>query len=105
MKKKSKVSILVLVFLLITVFYPLVEMLLRVEWSNFGILVTSKAFKEALTNSLFVTSISTIISIIIAYLLAYTLNRTNIKHRAVLKVLLTIPMLIPSISHGLGLIN
>lgn len=37
MKKKSKVSILVLVFLLITVFYPLVEMLLRVEWSNFGI--------------------------------------------------------------------
>lgn len=94
MKRKSKVSILVLVFLLITVFYPLVEMLLRVEWSNFGILVTSKAFKEALTNSLFVTSISTIISIIIAYLLAYTLNRTNIKHRAVLKVLLTIPMLI-----------
>ena len=38
-------------------------------------------------------------------MLAYTLNRTNIKHRAVLKVLLTVPMLIPSISHGLGLIN
>ena len=105
MKKKSKVSILVLIFFLITVFYPLVGMLLRVEWSNFGSLITSKAFKEALTNSLFVTIISTIISIMIAYLLAYTLNRTNIKHRAVLKVLLTIPMLIPSISHGLGLIN
>lgn len=105
MKKKSKVSILILMFLLITVLYPLVIMLLKVEWSNFGNLIASKAFKEALTNSLFVTSISTIISIIIAYLLAYTLNRTNIKHRAVLKVLLTIPMLIPSISHGLGLIN
>lgn len=105
MKKKSKVSILVLIFFLITVFYPLIGMLLRVEWSNFGSLITSKAFKEALTNSLFVTFISTIISIMIAYLLAYTLNRTNIKHRAVLKVLLTIPMLIPSISHGLGLIN
>ena len=105
MKKKSKVSILVLIFLLITVFYPLVEMLLRVEWSDFGNLISSRSFKEALSNSLFVTSISTIISILIAYLLAYTLNRTNIKHRAVLKVLLTIPMLIPSISHGLGLIN
>ena len=105
MKKKSKVSILVLIFLLITVFYPLVEMLLRVEWSDFGNLIASRSFKEALSNSLFVTSISTIISILIAYLLAYTLNRTNIKHRAVLKVLLTIPMLIPSISHGLGLIN
>lgn len=105
MKKKSKVSILVLIFLLITVFYPLVVMLLRVEWSDFGNLIASKSFKEALTNSLFVTSISTIISIMIAYLLAYTLNRTNIKHKVVLKVLLTIPMLIPSISHGLGLIN
>lgn len=105
MKKKSKLSILIFVFLLITVFYPLVEMLIRVEWANFGSLVSSKGFKEALSNSLVVTSISTIISIVVAYLLAFTLNRTNIKHRAVLKLLLTLPMLIPSISHGLGLIN
>ena len=69
MKKKSKVSILVLIFLLITVFYPLVEMLLKVEWSDFGNLIASRSFKEALSNSLFVTSISTIISILIAYLL------------------------------------
>ena len=47
MKKKSKVSILVLIFLLITVFYPLVEMLLRVEWSDFGNLISSRSFKEA----------------------------------------------------------
>ncbi len=105
MKNKNKVSILVLIFLLVTIFYPLVVMLLRVQWSDFSTLISSPSFKEALTNSLLVTSISTIISIIIAYLLAYALNRTNIKHRAVLKILLTIPMLIPSISHGLGLIN
>ena len=105
MKKRSKLSIIILIFLLVTVLYPLLEMLIRVEWSDFGRLVSSSAFKEALTNSLLVTSISTIISIVIAYLLAFTLNRTNIKHRAVLKVLLTLPMLIPSISHGLGLIN
>ena len=105
MKKRSKLSIIILIFLLVTVLYPLLEMLIRVEWSDFGRLVSSSAFKEALTNSLLVTSISTIISIVIAYLLAFTLNRTNIKHRAVLKVLLTLPMLIPSISHGLELIN
>lgn len=105
MKKKSKISILIFIFLLTTVFYPLLEMLIRVQWSDFSSLVSSLSFKEALTNSLLVTSISTIISILIAYLLAFTLNRTNIKHRAVLKLLLTLPMLIPSISHGLGLIN
>lgn len=105
MKKKSKLSIFILLFFLISVFYPLFEMLIRVEWSSFGTLVSSLAFKESLFNSLFVTTIATIISVTIAYLLAFTLNRTNIKHRALLKVLLTLPMLIPSISHGLGLIN
>lgn len=105
MRKTSKTKILIIIFLILSVLYPLIEMLLRVEWSDFGKLVTSKNFIESLTNSLFVTTISTIISISIAYLLAFTINRTNIKHRAVLKVLLTLPMLIPSISHGLGLIN
>lgn len=105
MKKKNKVSILIFIFLLVTVVYPLLMMLIRVDWSSFNSLITSNSFKEALSNSLFVTVVSTIISIVIAYILAFTLNRTNIKHRAVLKLLLTVPMLIPSISHGLGLIN
>ncbi len=105
MKRKSGTKIFILLFLAITVIYPLAEMLFLVEWNNFGSLVTSKNFLESLTNSIFVTAIATVISIIIAYLLAFTLNRTNIKYRAILKVLLTLPMLIPSISHGLGLIN
>jgi len=105
MQKKSKFSYLILLFLLVAVFYPLLTMLLKVEWSTFPELLASVAFKNAFNNSLLVTTIATIISIIIAYLLAYTLNRTNIEHRAILKVFLTLPMLIPSISHGLGLIN
>ncbi len=103
--KRSKISLLVLIFLLISVFYPLMQMLAKVDWSNFSDLISSNAFKEAFSDSLLVTSISTIISVIIAYLLAYSLNRTNIKHKAVLRLLLVVPMLIPSISHGLGLIN
>lgn len=105
MKKRSKLSLVILLFLLISVFYPLLEMLIRVDWSTFGDLISSVAFKESFFNSLFVTCIATVVSVTIAYILAFTLNRTNIKHRALLKVLLTLPMLIPSISHGLGLIN
>ena len=105
MKKGNKLSILILLFFIISVFYPLLEMLIRVEWSSFSSLISSNAFKESLLNSSVVTTISTIISVLIAYVLAFTLNRTNIKHRALLKVMLTLPMLIPSISHGLGLIN
>lgn len=104
-KKISSLSIFIFLFLVISVFYPLLEMLFRVEWSEFSTLIKSKSFTSSLVNSLTVTTISTIISILIAYLLAFTLNRTNIKHREVLKLLLTVPMLLPSISHGLGLIN
>ena len=105
MKKKNRLSIFIFLFLLISIFYPLLVMLLKVKWSTFPELLSSIAFKTAFSNSLIVTSIATIISVFIAYMLAYTLNRTNIAHRAILKVLLTLPMLIPSISHGLGLIN
>lgn len=105
MKKVNKISIFIFAFLIISLFYPLIQMLIRVEWSEFTTILTSSAFVEALKNSLFVTIISTIISITLAYMLAYAINRTNIKHRIVLKILLTLPMLVPSISHGLGLIN
>ena len=105
MKKRSKLSIFILMFLMVFVFYPLIMMLVRVRWSEFGTLITSSSFKESLSNSLFVTSIATILSVGIAYILAFALNRTNIRHRELLKLCLTIPMLIPSISHGLGLIN
>ena len=105
MKKISKLSIFIFVFLIVSVLYPLILMLSKVDWDNFGLLVSSSAFKSSLFNSLNVTIISTIFSVSIAYMLSYCLNRSNIKHRAILKTLLTLPMLIPSISHGLGLIN
>ena len=103
--KKKPYSIFIFLFLLVAIIYPLVVMLLGVDWERFPDLLASDAFKNAFSNSVTVTSISTLLSVIIAYILAYTLNRTNIRHRAILKVALTLPMLIPSISQGLGLIN
>lgn len=105
MKKKYGLKIFIFTFLAITVIYPIFMMLLNIDLSNFSNLISSPSFKEALGNSIYITLISTFVSLVIAYLLAYALNRTNIKRRAVLKLFITIPMLIPSISHGLGLIN
>ena len=106
MKKKfGKLNVFLLIFLGITVLYPLLMMIGHINVADIGKLVGSVGFQEALKNSLFVGVIATLISVIVAYLLAYSINRTNIKHRAVLKLCITVPMLIPSISHGLGLIN
>lgn len=105
MQKNKKITILILIFLLTGLFFPLLQMLINVNWSEFINVLSSVSFRKAFFNSLFVTSIATIFSILLAYMLAYSLNRTNIKHKEILKILITIPMLIPSISHGLGLIN
>ncbi len=107
MARRSKLNIFIFIFLLISVVFPLINMVLQIDFSNnsFQNLIISGAFKEAMFNSLFVTIIGTVISVLLAFFVSFTLNRTNIKHRAVLKLLITLPMLIPSISHGLGLIN
>jgi len=92
MKKSRKLNIFILLFLVITVFYPLFLMLLKVDWSSFATLINSISFKEALSNSLIVTLIATILSVLLAYLLAYALNRTNIKHKEVLTCLQYYPL-------------
>lgn len=103
--KINKTEILVSLFLIVSVLIPISKLFIYVKWETLGKLVTSNAFKNALNNSLIVTSISTILSIIIAYVIAYTLNRVDIKFKKFFKLVFVFPMLIPSVSHGLGLIN
>lgn len=105
MKNRSKLTIFIFLFLLVALFLPLLQMILQVDWREAPKLFISSSFQEALKNSLFITTISTALSISIAYILAYGINRTNIKHKSFLILLITLPMLIPSISHGLGLLT
>lgn len=106
-KKGFKLSIytFICLFLIVSILYPIISVLVNVEWSNFKELVQSDLFKESLVNSVIVSLIGMVISISIAYILAYIINRSNIKYKKLISILLTLPMLIPSISHGIGLIN
>lgn len=99
------IRILIFTFFIISFVFPVMNLILKTNFNNFSTVVNSIQFKQAFSNSLLVTLVATILSIFIAYLLAYAINRTNIKHKALLTVLYVIPMLIPSISHGMGLIN
>lgn len=92
-------------FLFVSVIFPIVSVLINVEWSNFDDLISSELFKTSFHNSVIVSSVGTIISVVIAYALAFAINRTHIKGKRVLTILFTLPMLIPSISHGIGIIN
>ncbi len=92
-----------MLILTVVVVVPLVRMMTGLRGTDFAAVFTGHNFKAALINSLLYTSASTVLSVGIAYLLAICTVRVNIKCKRLFSVLLTLPMLIPSISHGTGL--
>lgn len=83
---------------------PLIRMMTGLRGADFQAVLESPHFLSALSNSLVYTLAATIISVGVAYLLAICTVRVDIKCKQLFSLLLTLPMLIPSISHGTGLI-
>ena len=93
-----------LVYLLITVLLPIVILFSQIRGEHIKSVFTASQFLPMLKNSILTTVIATVISVLLAFSLAYTINRSNVKFKNVWMMLFTIPMLIPSISHGMGLV-
>lgn len=96
--------ILLFVFWLVAIILPLVRMLSAMTSVDILAVVSARKFSKALRQSLIVSLTATAISVSLAGLLSWAVARTNIRHKAIINTLLTLPMLIPSISHGMGLI-
>ena len=92
------------VILLIMIVLPIVRMIIYVDSATFRNVFHNDQFFTALWHSLLSTVVATVISIALAYALAWAIARTNIKCKYLFTILITLPMLIPSISHGMGLI-
>lgn len=97
-------KVLLATFFVVVVILPLVTMMTYLFRTDAGGIIASAQFVRALNNSLVSTLTATIISVALAYVLALCITRTQIRHKTIFTVLLTLPMLIPSVSHGMGLI-
>lgn len=95
---------LVSLYLLGTVVLPLAALFLAMDPGDLRSTFSSPQLLPMLDNSLMCGICSTAVSILLSFCLAYFLNRSNIRGKSVFVVLFTIPMLIPSISHGTGLV-
>lgn len=107
MKRLQKINfskVLVFLFLSIFVILPLFKLVIGIRLSDIKQIMQAPQFASMITNSVVTTSIATVLSVGLAYLMALAINRTNMKYKSVFTVLFTVPMLIPSISHGLGLV-
>jgi iron(III) transport system permease protein len=91
-------------FFFIAVLIPIVNLgvgLLRPgAFQMFG----TAAFTSALVNSVVSSLLGTLFSLVLALVAALSLTRTRTKIREAWVIALTLPMLIPSIAHGMGLI-
>ncbi len=86
------------------VFLPLIRMFSHMDSDSIHRVVNSPVFFQAVTNSLVSSVISTVITVVLAFFLAICIQRTKIRFKGIFGVIFTLPMLIPSISSGMGLV-
>jgi iron(III) transport system permease protein len=91
-------------FLVVAVVFPLGAMLRHMASADMAGILRSPLFRQALLHSMAAAAAATLISIAIAYVFALCTVRTAMRFREIFSVFVTLPMLIPSISHGMGLV-
>ncbi|MBR2319340.1 MAG: ABC transporter permease subunit [Clostridia bacterium] len=101
--KSNYLKILLSVFFVVCVILPLIQVLANIDGDSWRELCQQPKFGESIRHSLTAAGLSTLVSVGLALLLSFCLARSNIRLKNMFKIVLTLPMLIPSISHGWGL--
>ena len=91
-------------FWLAAVVFPLGRMFSGMAGVDVRAVVTAPRFLRALRQSLAAAGTAAVIAVALAGALAWCVARTGLRRKGLVSALLTVPMLIPSISHGMGLI-
>lgn len=91
-------------FFCLAIIAPLLSMFSTIDISHINSVFSNKSFKTAVYNSVLYSSFAASLSILLGGLAAWCINRTNINYKKIFILILTLPMLIPSISHGNGII-
>jgi len=100
----SITKIFLALFFLVSVVLPLLFMFAGLFSIDVGEILRDASFLTAVLHSLQVSATATVLSVVLAFLLAWCLTRTRVKLKGFFSAVLLLPMLIPSISHGMGLI-
>lgn len=101
--KADTTKMLLAVVFISLVFIPLLTMFINIDATSMRSVITSPSFGTAVKNSLVSTTIATLITIVLAYTMAICVERTNIKFKGIFSIIFVLPMLVPSISNGMGL--
>ena len=107
MKRKGKLNltrIVLAVFFLVAAVLPLLGMFSQLASPGASAVFGTEQFRIACLNSIGVSLTSTVISLVLALAMSWVLCRTNIRAKSAIAVIMTLPMLIPSLALGMGLV-
>lgn len=92
------------IFFLFSVLLPLLSVMANLSKADIPAIFAHRQTIPAIWNSVKVSLTATVFSVILAFVAAWCVNRSGIRFKGLFNILLVTPMLIPSISHGTGLI-
>ncbi|MBQ5711631.1 MAG: ABC transporter permease subunit [Oscillospiraceae bacterium] len=102
---KAELTKLVLALVFVSmVFIPLIRMFSYMDADSIRRVVSSPVFGKAVLNSLTSALLGTVLTTVLALVLALCVERTRIPCKGIFAIIFVLPMLIPSISHGMGLV-
>ena len=101
--KKEYLRLIALIFIFIFAFLPLITLLINIRGNDISYVFTDSQFWLSLKNSLIYSFLSAIITLVLATISAYLLSESSLKHKNVFATLLTLAMLVPTLSIGLGI--
>lgn len=104
MSKLTLTRAVLALFFLVAAVLPLLGLFGRLASPEARTVFGTEQFFSACVNSLSVALTSTAISLALALAVSWVLCRTNVRGKGAIAVLMTLPMLIPSLAHGMGLV-
>lgn len=100
-----RVSLAVLVsFFIVFAVYPLICMFAQLTGADARAVFSTNNFSRALRSSLISAGLTTVISLMLALCMALLIARSGAKFKSMWQVLFILPMLIPSVSEGTGIV-
>ena len=82
---------------------PLAGLLLRAPWSTLWPALTAPGVGQALRLSLVSATLATLVSVVLGVPLAWILARSEVRGRALLRALVTVPLVLPPVVGGVAL--
>ena len=103
-KGKQITGLCLVLFFAVCVYAPLASMLARITPEGFGSVIRSPQFLPALWTSVSSAFAAAAISLLLSLAAAWCIERTGMPAKPLFRTLFILPMLVPSISHALGLV-